>query len=91
MRRVALAMDDIGNLPTFRADEKVNDPRYKWFVASHGETCAELDAMNANDLRQRVAQAIAQFVDLESWKRHKSTENAEVETIKKVFARMAVA
>jgi hypothetical protein len=87
--RLALDRDDLGNLPTFTAAEKRQDPRYRWFVSRHGETCAELDAMSPNELRQRVAGAIEEFIDPQGWERHKLAEHAEVETIKTICARMA--
>jgi hypothetical protein len=91
MRRIALDSADLHGLPTFTADEKTQDPRHDWFVANHGRICAELDAMNANELRQRVRDAIEKFVDPDVWERHKLTERAEIETIKTVFSRMVSA
>jgi hypothetical protein len=84
--RVALTADDIGALPSFAA--KQSDPRYDWYVARYGTEAWELDAMDPNGLRGRVRGAIEWYIDAESWERHKRTEEAEQETVRKIAERM---
>jgi len=84
--RVALTADDIGALPSFAA--KQSDPRYDWYVARYGTEAWELDAMDPNGLRGRVRCAIEWYIDAESWERHKRTEEAEQETVRKIAERM---
>jgi hypothetical protein len=86
--RVALtALDTIG-LPSFPASDKRKDPRYHWFVRTHGQACWELDAMNPNDLRAKVEQAIRRLLDRAAWEACQRTEAAQVETFRTVLTAM---
>lgn len=84
IERIALTRDDveIGDLPWFPASDKTGDPRYKWFILKHGSKCWELDAMNPNDLRQRVEEAINYHIDRELWDHAIEVEKAEVESMR---------
>jgi hypothetical protein len=48
IERIALTETDVADpaLPSFPAADKVNDPRYRWFVQNYGDRCWELDAMS---------------------------------------------
>jgi hypothetical protein len=87
IERVALTGADIAgaNLPSFLAATKRGDPRYTWFVRRHGPRCWELDAMNPNDLRQRVADAIEENIDPDPWQRAELVERAERESFTRVM------
>lgn len=87
IERVALTGADIAgaNLPSFLAATKRGDPRYTWFVRRHGPRCWELDAMNPNDLRQRVADAIEENIDPDPWQRAELVEQAERESFTRVM------
>jgi hypothetical protein len=91
LKRIAITEADGASLPSFSADTKKGDTRYKWFVANHGRRCWELDAMNPNDLRVRVELAITELVNAEAWERHQRIEAAQRETVKTVARRMAAA
>lgn len=52
---------------TFSVHEKTKDPSYQWFIRHYGETCCELDALPANDLRDLVEDAIADHFDPDAW------------------------
>lgn len=88
IERVALTVADVaaGNLPSFLAATKRGDPRYTWFVRHHGAQCWELDAMNPNELRQRIADAIEENIDPEPWQRAELVERAERESFIRVMA-----
>jgi hypothetical protein len=85
--RVALTAKDIvdPNLPSFSADSKEKDARFRWFVANYGRQCWELDAMSPVTLRQRVEQAIRSVIDGEAWERCALAEEAEKATIRTVL------
>lgn len=87
IKRVALTGVDVagGNLPSFLAETKRGDPRYAWFVRHHGPRCWELDAMNPNDLRERVADAINGNIDQGPWQRAELVERAERESFIRVM------
>jgi hypothetical protein len=86
LRRIALIDDDVDTLPSFEA--KKTDPRYGWYVDQYGDHAWELDAMDPNDLRERVETEIVEYIDDQAWERHKQTEEAEKETVKKIAQRM---
>jgi hypothetical protein len=88
VERVALTGSDLPNLAasTFPASDKRSDSRYPWFVRHHGGTCCELDALDANVLRQRVERAIVDHLDAEAWNRAGATEEAEMESLTDFFA-----
>ena len=58
LNRVALLREHLSDLSTFPASDKKSDTRHDWFVLRYGDTCAELDAMEPNDLREIVEEAI---------------------------------
>jgi hypothetical protein len=67
--RIALLKTDIGDLPSFPASDKRKDPRFNWFRRQFGKRCWELDAMDPNDLRARVEEAILAEIEPTAWKR----------------------
>lgn len=85
--RLALVSGDVApdDSTTFRAEDKIKDSRFKWFVQNYGHTCRELDALDPNGLRDRVTTKIREYIDQEAWDRYKATEKAEVETLERVF------
>ena len=81
MTRVALLKADLDDLSTFEAPDKDGDPRHDWFVDLYGDTCAELDAIEPNDLRERVEQAILAEIELDAWERSTKVNEAERELL----------
>jgi hypothetical protein len=87
--RVALTQQDLRGLgrSTFPASAKGptrtgrGDPNYPWFVQQHGQTCAEIDALDPRVLRQRVTGAIMARVEPVAWNRYCEAEQAERESI----------
>jgi len=87
LQRVALTEQDVldPSLPSFLADTKRQDPRWRWFTAQHGQRCWELDAMSPVVLRERVVQAIEAEIDWMAWDRCGKAEAAERETLEEVL------
>jgi hypothetical protein len=87
LRRIALARDDTTNLglPHFAVADKRSDPRYSWFLREYGQRCFEVDALDPNDLRDRVEQAIRFEIDFDAWDRCKSVEQAEHQSLIQVM------
>ena len=83
--RVTLHRWDLPTLQTFPASDKKSDPRYKWFVKHHGDTCAELDAMDPNELRARVEAEIKDQIEPKIWKRYLVANRAEQESLRSYF------
>jgi hypothetical protein len=88
IKRVALVESDLAALApsTFPARDKEKDSRYSWFVTHWGETCCELDALDANELRERLGAAIRDHIDPVLWNRAASTEEAEMKSLRDFFA-----
>jgi hypothetical protein len=89
LTRIALAVEQLEGLPSFPAADKKKDPRYKWFVANHGHRCWELDAMDPNDLRDCVEDAIMELIEPVAWKRCELINLAEQESLKTIIAKWA--
>jgi hypothetical protein len=85
VRRIALTVEQLEGLPSFAAATKRKDPRYKWFVANHGCRCWELDAMDPNDLRDCVEQAIIALIEPVAWARCEVVNKAEQQSLKTVL------
>ena len=86
LSRIALTDSDANRgLPQFAVEEKCSDPRYRWFRENYGERCFELDALDPNELRQRVESHIAAQIDFDVWNRCKSIEAAEHESLIRVI------
>lgn len=82
-QRIAVLESDTAKLPSFAAKTKSGDSNYKWFVSNYGEKCWELDAIDPNELRQRVREQIETRLDLLAWERAKEIEATEVESMHK--------
>lgn len=85
--RIALTSSDVVTLPSFPA--KPQDPRYNWYVQRYGTLAWELDAMDPQDLRERVEGRVLHYIDKDAWARHQVIERAQRKTTKMVAAQMA--
>jgi hypothetical protein len=85
IRRIAMLRPQTRGLPSFLAADKAKDPRYKWFVSNHGHHCWELDAMDPNDLRDCVEQAIIELIEPVAWERCEVVNKAEQESLRTVL------
>jgi hypothetical protein len=85
LKRIALTQQQVPGLPSFPAAAKRKDPRYNWFVANHGRHCWELDAMDPNDLRDCVEQAIMGLIEPVAWERCEIVNRAEQESLRSVL------
>ena len=85
LRRIALTRGQVSGLPSFPATDKRKDPRYKWFRANYGDRCWELDAMDPNDLRACVEQAIVEQIEPVAWKRCERINKAERDSLRTII------
>ena len=85
IQRVALTREDVRDLPSFPATDKKKDPRYSWFVDNYGKRCWELDAMDPNDLRDKVEAAIREQIEPTAWERCEVVNKAEQESLKTIL------
>jgi len=81
-QRIAVLKSDTPHLPAFDAATKSEDLRYTWFVENYGHQCWELDAIDPNDLRQRVREQIETRLNLLAWEHAKTIEAVEVASMK---------
>jgi hypothetical protein len=86
LTRIALTENDLADLPGFPASDKAADSRYRWFVANYGDECWELDAMNPNDLRDRVEEEIKERIEPIAWARCDHINKAEQESLKTILS-----
>jgi hypothetical protein len=91
IKRIALQPWHLRGLPWFPASdkkdtsEKKGDPRYGWFVENYGDRCCELDALDPNDLRATVDEAIRAEIEPNAWERCEIVEKAERESPRTVL------
>ena len=85
LKRIALCREHLPGLPSFPASDKKRDPRYRWFVRNFGKRCWELDALDPNDLREIVRQAIEAEIEPEAWNRCATVERAERQSLRTVL------
>jgi hypothetical protein len=85
LKRIALTAEHVNELPSFPATDKRKDPRYRWFLANHGNRCWELDAMDPNDLRACVKREIKKLIEPVAWKRCEVVNRAEQESLRTVL------
>ncbi|MDE2457059.1 MAG: hypothetical protein KGL43_26000 [Burkholderiales bacterium] len=83
--RIALEKGDLDPLPHFDLEDKVKDPRYRWFAERYGSRCWELDAMSPVDLRNRVESVILGLLDKDAWDHAVKIEAAERESMRTVL------
>jgi hypothetical protein len=84
LRRIALVERDTfdAGLPSFPATKKRKDPRFKWFTEHYpGTRCWEIDALDPNELRDRVEKKIKRLLDWDEWHRCVTVDTAERESL----------
>jgi hypothetical protein len=91
LRRIALTREHVNGLLSFPATDKRKDPRFRWFVANHGNQCWELDAMDPNDLRDCVEEAIKELIEPTAWARCEIVNRAEQESLRTIIANWGTA
>lgn len=84
--KVALTIDQINqyNLPPNPA--KTTDPRARGYIAEHGDSSWELDALPPDTLVQLLRDSIEQYIDMELYKRVKALEEAEKDQLRILIA-----
>jgi hypothetical protein len=86
LTRIALTWKQVmSGLPSFPAADKKKDTRYKWWTSSFGDRCWELDAMDPNDLRNCVEEAIRELIEPVAWERCEVVSRAEQESLRHVL------
>jgi hypothetical protein len=85
LERIALTQAQLADLPSFPASDKKKDPRYAWFIRNFGERCWELDALDPNDLRALVEDAITEQIEPIAWERCATVEKAERDSLRHVL------
>jgi hypothetical protein len=87
LERIALTQEQTDGLPSFPASDKRKDPRHKWFVRNFGDRCWELDALDPNDLRALVKEAIRSEIEPIAWARCDLVNRAEQESLQTILAK----
>jgi hypothetical protein len=67
--------------------KKGKDSRRPWFEERYGRRCCELDAMNPNELRRRVEQAILANIDWPAWSQMARIEAVECNSLREILQR----
>jgi hypothetical protein len=85
--RAALTREQIAThqLPSFDADTKRGDSRYRWFREQYGARCWEVDALSPVELRADVERDIRALIDWEAWNHLGVIEAAECESLASIL------
>ena len=78
-RRLAVKTEDFAAFNLFPLDPKPTDKRTPGFLAEGHSVCAELDAIPATALRERLKAAITSHIPMDRWERLRQIEELERE------------
>jgi hypothetical protein len=87
-QRIAVTPEDFGKFNLFPLKPKETDPCTRWFREQGFEDCAELDAIPAPELRNRVETAILEHVPADEWERLQHIERLEQEQWRGVLKKL---
>ena len=76
-KRLAVVPEDFSAFDLFPLTPKQTDSRTRWFLDQGHEECAELDAIPAGTLRDRLRAAIESHIPRREWKRLQQIERLE--------------
>lgn len=82
--RIALTRADLDRLPHFDTATKSGDARLQWYLqntTADPRKSWELDAMNPNDLRERVRAEIESYMDMAAWNHALKVEAAQKDSM----------
>ncbi|MBX3400883.1 MAG: hypothetical protein KF873_19295 [Gemmataceae bacterium] len=85
--RLAVRESDFDDFDLIELPVKDSDKRARAFRETHGDRCAEVDAIAPTELRRRVEAAIESHVDLDEWARIHEVERLEKREVSEWFAR----
>lgn len=84
--RLGVRLEDFDEFDLVRLPLKTDDRRCKGFIAEHGASGAEVDAIPPTELRRRVEQAINDHIDVDRWNKLIRVEELERQTFNDVLA-----
>jgi hypothetical protein len=90
-KRLAVNADDFGAFDLIPLRPKALDKRARAFIKDYGTRCAELDALPATELRQRVRDAIGGHIPRDRWEQLQAIERRERESFTKALNKIKVA
>ena len=82
-RKIALTAEQAASLPSFPAETKKADKRYKWFTNNFGHKCWELDAMDPRLLRDLVENEITALIDRDLWAQEEAKQEREKQSLER--------
>ena len=85
-RLAIVSPHDFESFDLFPLTPKTSDTRTRWFRSLGFEQCAELDAIPANALRERVERAIVGHIPADEWERLRRIEDLEREQWQSMLA-----
>jgi len=89
--RLGVLPEDFETFDLLRLAPKKKDPNLRRFYARGFHDCAELDAIPAPALRDRLRAAIERHIPADEWARLQQVEALEKQTVERVFRRLGKA
>lgn len=87
-RRLAVNPEDFDQYDIIPLEPKLNDRRYRQFADEFGDRCAEVEAIPADVLRDRVEAAILDLIPAGAWAKLQQIEEQERQTWAQVMERI---
>jgi hypothetical protein len=90
-QRLAITPADFADPALLGFPVKRRGPVGSWrpYLETHGDRCVELDALNPNEVRCRIRDAIESHIDTDEWEALKTIEQLQRETLKKTMLSIA--
>lgn len=85
IRRLALTMEQIGEINPPPNPAKFTDSRYEGYVAEYGDESWELDALEPQYIVDLIEQAILEVRDIDRWEQSNEQQESERQLIQEVI------
>ncbi|QDT55938.1 hypothetical protein Pan44_39860 [Caulifigura coniformis] len=86
--RLGVNAADFDDFDLLKLEPKKSDKRYRAFIEAHGSAAAELDALPAPEIRDRVRAAIERHIPPEQWERLQTIELEERSLFRATLGRL---
>lgn len=87
VRRIALNRDQVNHYNPPENPAKVTDSRAAAYIAEHGHSSWELDALEPSVLEQLIEDTLADYIDEEIWEETQSEERERREMLKQLHGK----
>lgn len=84
-KRLAITAEDFANTDLLGLEVKKGDKQGRKYVERFGNRCVEVDALSANEVRERLQNEVLSHIDADAWARLREVEDLERQSIKEIL------